>query len=104
MEDNLRKIGRLPQIQRDNFRAAPRGGGANCIGVGAGVSARSGRGRSCDHANYGMKRSSDTGGTATPSKLGSERDDFGAIAVGRYGDMARPGDPLRTRPRAPTAW
>jgi imidazolonepropionase-like amidohydrolase len=97
LEDNLRKDREIAQIQRDNFRAALRGGVKMVFGSDAGV---------MPHAlavnqfrimvEYGMTPlQAIQAATLNAAQALGRTNDVGAIAVGRYADIiAVDGDPL----------
>lgn len=98
LEDNLRKDREIAQVQRDNFRAAHRGGVRMAYGTDAGVFPHALAGRQFRWmVDYGMTpmEAIQSATRNAAQALGRERD-VGAIAVGRYGDLvAVAGDPLQ---------
>ena len=95
-EDNLRKDREIAQIQRDNFRAAHRAGVRMAFGSDAGVMPHGSAGGQFRYmVEYGMTPMEAIQAATTNAAQALGREDVGAIAVGRYGDLiAVGGDPL----------
>ena len=96
LEENLRKDREVGQIQRDNFRKAHRAGVRMIFGSDAGVMPHSQVGRQFrTMVQYGMTPLEAIQSATRNAAEALGRDDVGAIAVGRYGDIvAVEGDPL----------
>jgi len=96
LEENLRKDREVAQIQRDNFRKAHRAGVRMIFGSDAGVMPHSQVGRQFKTMiQYGMTPLEAIQAATRNAAEALGRDDLGAIAVGRYGDIvAVEGDPL----------
>jgi imidazolonepropionase-like amidohydrolase len=97
LDDNLRKDREIAQAQRDNFRKAHRAGVRMVFGSDAGVMPHGQVGRQFrTMVQYGMTPLQAIQAATRNSAEALGRNDVGAIAVGRYGDLvAVAGDPLR---------
>lgn len=97
LEENIRKDAEIGQVQRDNFRAALRAGVRMVFGTDAGVMPHAQAPRQFRvMVEYGMTplQALQSATRNAAQALGRERD-VGAIAVGRYADIAAvDGDPL----------
>jgi imidazolonepropionase-like amidohydrolase len=96
-EDNLRKDREIAQIQRDNFRAAHRAGVRMAFGSDAGVMPHgTAAGQFRYMVEYGMTPMEAIQAATRNAADALGRNDVGAIAVGRFGDIvAVEGDPLQ---------
>jgi imidazolonepropionase-like amidohydrolase len=97
LEENLRKDREVAQIQRDNFRRAHQVGVRQVFASDAGVMPHGQAGRQFrTMVTYGMSPLEAIRAATRNAAEALGRNDVGAIAVGRYGDIvALAGDPLR---------
>ena len=97
LEENLRKDREIAQIQRDNFRKAHRAGVRMVFASDAGVMPHGDVGKQFRTlVQYGMTPLEAIQAATRNAADALGRNDIGAIAVGRYGDLvAVVGDPTR---------